>query len=113
MTSLSLPARRAAPQGAGFGEFFRYHGWLSPGVRLFRRIGFHAKACWVALAFLVPLAMLLAFVWQGAQEQIQFAQSERQGLTYVGPVLDLVQAAQARRSAAATRPAELDRKSVV
>lgn len=25
--------------GSGFGEIFRYHGWLSPGVPLLRRIG--------------------------------------------------------------------------
>ena len=28
---------------AGFGNFFKYHGWLSPGVRLFRSIRFQAK----------------------------------------------------------------------
>ena len=110
MSSLPLPAQPSPPalsQGAGFGEFFRYHGWLSPGVRLFRRIGFQAKAWWVAGAFLVPLAMLLQFVWAGAREQINFAQAERQGVSFVGPVLDLAQAAQARRSAVATQSAEL------
>lgn len=42
--------------GSGFGEFFRYHGWLSPGVRLFRRIGFPAKATWIGIALLVPMS---------------------------------------------------------
>ena len=43
-------ARRPAPATfGGFGEFFRYHGWLSPGVRLFRSIGFKAKATWFEL----------------------------------------------------------------
>jgi methyl-accepting chemotaxis protein len=46
------------------------------------------------------LAILLAFVWQSANEQIAFAKSERLGLTYVGPVLDLIHVSQTRRRAA-------------
>jgi len=110
MSSLSLPAQpspSASSQGAGFGEFFRYHGWLSPGVRLFRRLGFQAKAWWLAGALLLPLAMLLQFVWVGVQEQVAFASAERQGLTFVRPVLDLVHAAQGRRRAAASQAVDL------
>ena len=85
-------ARRTV--GSGFGEFFRYHGWLAPGVRLFRRIGFPFKALLVAAAFVVPLTMALAFVWSSTQAQIASTRSERQGLSLVRPVLDLVKAAQ-------------------
>ena len=38
------PEPAGTAEGTRFGEFFRYHGWLSPGVRLFRTIGFRAKA---------------------------------------------------------------------
>ena len=95
----------AAPSGTRFGEFFRYHGWLAPGVRLFRVIGFRAKASWLAMAMLVPLAMMLAFLWSSAQEQISFANAERQGLTYVRPALALLVAAQERRQTATAKPA--------
>ncbi len=93
--------------GVRFGEFFTYRGWLSPGVRLFRGIGFHAKAVWVVIAFVLPLAMLLGFVWSGDNEQVNFARSERVGLTYVNPVLDLIQAAQARRLSATNQAPNL------
>jgi len=83
--------------GAGFGEFFRYHGWLAPGVRLFRSIGFKSKALAVSLAFLIPLLVMLAELWRGEQEQIEIARSERAGLTYVQPLLELVAQVQARR----------------
>ncbi|MGE0312278.1 MAG: methyl-accepting chemotaxis protein [Lautropia sp.] len=52
-----VPARPAARDG-----FFAWHGIWAPGVRLFRRIGFGAKAVIVSLAFLVPLIALLG--WQ-------------------------------------------------
>jgi methyl-accepting chemotaxis protein len=61
----------------------------------------------VALAFVLPLAMLLQFVWSGANDQISFARSERQGLTYLRPVLDLLHAAQSRRRAATAKAGDL------
>ncbi len=111
MTSLSAsapPVARAGTQPAPeVGDFFRYHGWLAPGVRLFRRISFQAKALWVTAAFLVPLVMLLQFVWEGAAAQVSFARSERQGVAYARPLLDLMRAAQGRRLAAVAGQAEL------
>ncbi len=102
------PPRRdtqAASAGSGFGEFFRYHGWLSPGVRLFRSITFTAKMVWVGLAFLIPLVMALVFLVQAARAQIEFAKGERQGVTYVRPMLDLIRASQDwRRGATANLP---------
>jgi len=105
----SAPSTHLKPQASSvrFGEFFRYHGWLAPGVRLFRRIGFRAKALWIALAFTAPLALLLALLLSGTREQVAFADSERQGLTYVRPALDLLKAAQERRVAAMTAGANL------
>ncbi len=94
------PVRR--DHGSGFGDFFRYHGWLSPGVRLFRSISFPAKAGWVALAFMVPLAVLLWFVTSSVLDQIDTTRSERDGVRYARPVLELVPLAQARRRAYAT-----------
>jgi methyl-accepting chemotaxis protein len=93
--------------GAGFGGFFRYHGWLSPGVRLLRRLGFKAKAAWILLAMLVPLVLLLQFVVSGTNDQVDFATAERQGLTYARPLLDLLKAAQGRRRAAAAQSPDL------
>jgi len=92
---------------SGFGSFFAYHGWLSPGVRLFRSISFPAKAAWVSVMFVIPLVTMVWFLWSAASEQIEFAKSERQGLTYVAPVLDFVSAAQNLRRAATVRAADL------
>ncbi len=89
----------AAPR-ASMGDFFSYHGWLAPGVRLFRAIGFTAKALWVSMAFVTPLLMLLAFLWMAAAEQIDFARSERDGVVYVKSINQLLGAVQARRALA-------------
>ena len=74
---------------------------------LFRRISFQAKAWWVAAAFMVPLVVLLQFIWAGAAAQIAFAGLERQGVDYARPLLDLLQAAQGRRLAAVAAGADL------
>jgi len=100
--SARLPARVT---GSEFGTFFRYHGWLSPGVRLFRRISFPAKAAWVALAFVVPMLMLLAFVMQAALEQVDSTRAERRGVAYVDAATSLIRAAQERRRAVASQDA--------
>ncbi|MDZ7856940.1 methyl-accepting chemotaxis protein [Sphaerotilus sp.] len=89
------------------GEYFRYHGWLSPGVRWFRQSSFKAKASVIALVFMIPLAVTLAQLWQSAGQGITVATAERQGLTYLRPVLDFIQLAQTRRLAATLQPADL------
>ncbi|MCB1994690.1 MAG: HAMP domain-containing protein, partial [Rhodoferax sp.] len=92
--------------GSGFGEFFRYHGWLSPGIRLFRAIGFPRKAAWVAGAFLVPLVTALYFLVGAELSQWQSTKSELDGVAYVRPLLTLDRAAH-DLMAAATSGAEL------
>jgi methyl-accepting chemotaxis protein len=81
-------------------SFFQHHGWLAPGIKLFRSIGFPAKAGWISAMFLIPLAFMLWVIWGNAQEQVDFTVSEQQGLAYVQPVLTLINAAQDLRSAA-------------
>jgi len=98
----------AVPDGSGFGEFFRHHGWLSPGVRLFRRISFPAKAAWVGLAFAVPLVVMLAYLVSNQWALVEFTQSERAGVAYARPLLLLEQAAQLRSGAAMTKGSDLN-----
>jgi len=59
---MATGASTAAKRGSGFGDFFRHHGWLSPGIRLFRRIGLPAKAAWISVAFVLPLAVMLVLL---------------------------------------------------
>nr|WP_315465968.1 methyl-accepting chemotaxis protein [uncultured Rhodoferax sp.] len=85
---------------SGFASFFRYHGWLAPGVRLFRSLGFPAKSAWIATTFLLPILLLLGFLWKASDEQVSIARSELQGTAYSQALHDYIQAAQARRLAA-------------
>ena len=101
-----MNSNRSANSG-GFGSFFRYHGWLSPGVRLFRSISFPAKASWISFMFMAPLVAMMFLLWQSANEQIAISKSERQGLTYVAPALELISAAQNQRRAATAKAPDL------
>jgi methyl-accepting chemotaxis protein len=92
---------------AGFGSFFRYHGWLSPGVRLFRRLSFPAKSGAIALLFLVPILLLLTDAWRGTQAQVDSTEHELQGIVYAKPLHELIRQAQLRRLAAITKSPEL------
>ena len=107
MATLTHTTPRESKDESGFGNFFRYHGWLAPGVRLLRRLSFPAKSAWVAGAFLVPLVVMLFFLWSNANEQVEFADAEQKGLTYARPVLELVKTAQARRSGVVLQAADL------
>jgi methyl-accepting chemotaxis protein len=61
-------------------SFFGHHGAWAPGVRLFRKLKFSAKAGLVTLAFLVPLLLLsLAYV-RSSEATIDFAQHELAGV---------------------------------
>ncbi len=92
---------QALPSAAATGgDFFRYHGWLAPGVRLFRNLGFSAKAWCLSFAFLVPLLVSLSALTLTQQAQVDVARAELRGVDMVRPALQLVQAAQDRRLAA-------------
>ncbi len=60
------------------GGFFSYHGLWAPGVRLFRRIGFAAKAAIISLAILLPMVVLIASQLHARYQQ---AMSARQDAT--------------------------------
>ncbi|MCK6426988.1 MAG: methyl-accepting chemotaxis protein [Burkholderiaceae bacterium] len=60
----------APPRDEGF---FAYHGVWAPGVRLFRRLDFAAKALVICTALLLPLLLLLAY--QLHQEDAQARQA--------------------------------------
>ena len=95
------------PAAATGGDFFRYHGWLAPGVRLFRNLGFSAKAWCLSFAFLVPLVVSLSALTLTQQEQVDVARAELRGLDLVRPAMHLVQAAQQRRLAATLEARDL------
>ncbi|BDT70888.1 hypothetical protein os4_03960 [Comamonadaceae bacterium OS-4] len=92
---------------AGFGSFFRYHGWLSPGVRLFRSLSFPAKSAWIAVMFLIPIALLMADTWNNTHLQVASTEHELQGVAYVKPLHELIRQAQLRRLHAITKSPEL------
>ena len=80
-------------------EFFRYHGLWAPGVRLFRAIGFRAKATIIALTFALPIAVL---GWQylgDKADAIGFSAKERDGVAVVREALPLLQMLQRQRLA--------------
>lgn len=93
--------------GGGFGSFFSYHGWLAPGVRLFRSVSFPAKAAWISTMFLVPLVLMLWLLWSTANDQIGSTRSEQAGLVYAEPLTELITAIQNQRRAAMAKAADL------
>jgi methyl-accepting chemotaxis protein len=60
--------------------YFSHHGLWAPGVRLFRRLGFPAKAGLISLVFLLPLVVLLVAYLRTSAETIGFARHEQAGV---------------------------------
>lgn len=106
--STTRPARRDELPG-----FFRHHGVLSPGIRLFRSIGFPAKAAWVSLAFLAPISVLLFALVSTSLGDIDFSAKERKGLTAERTLMPLLMAAQGWREAALADPSSEHQAGVV
>ena len=93
-------------------EFFRYHGIWSPGVRVFRAIGFRAKALVISATFLLPIVVLALNYFQAQQANIDFSAKERVGLVYARAALPLLEhwmQAQPDASRTAALLAELDK----
>jgi methyl-accepting chemotaxis protein len=117
-TTMSLAAASAAvhpqsPPARPQGGFFAHHGLWSPGVRLFRHIGFAAKATLISLVFMVPLATLGVQYFGTKAGEIAFSAKERLGVEYTQAVLPAIQQAQRQRmwtmrwNASGSEPAEL------
>ncbi len=56
------------------------HGVWAPGIRLFRRISFPAKAALISLAFMVPVSVLGWSALREMKSQLDFVQLERKGV---------------------------------
>ncbi len=104
-TFLSSVATAAKPRaaltaGAAVADFFRYHGVWAPGVRLFRGVGFRAKALVISGAFAVPLLLLGAAFMDDKAGAIQAGEKAGVGVAYTREALQVLHALQNRRLAA-------------
>ena len=102
--NIARPVARSRPNASGF---FSHHGWMAPGVRLFRALRFPAKSAAISLAFLIPLALALYNLSSVSIVQVATARSERAGLAYEMALLQLVNAAQSQRLADVGAPERL------
>jgi methyl-accepting chemotaxis protein len=76
------PDQRSASSSSRRDGFFRHHGLWAPGVRLFRRLGFNAKAAIITLTFLLPIALLSWNYFRAQADQIAFSAKELDGTAY-------------------------------
>ncbi len=96
----------AATAGSEGGDFFRYHGLWAPGVRLFRSVGFRAKALIISAVFAAPLTLLGYNYYSQVTGAIAFSAKERDGVVYARDAIAVMKAATSQRAAvAAGRPA--------
>jgi methyl-accepting chemotaxis protein len=77
--------------------FFAHHGVWSPGVRLFRRLNFRAKAAIVSVLLLAPAALLGWGFLSDKADAIEFSTRELVGVDYLREVVPLVKLGQAVR----------------
>jgi hypothetical protein len=91
-------------------SYFSHHGWLAPGIKLFRGLGFPAKSAWVVGAMLAPVVILLTQLYQSGIAGVETANQERQGIRYVNGVTALMHDLIALRAAAITKSPELKQK---
>ena len=106
---MNSPDESRSRSGAGY---FAHHGWLAPGVKLFRKLGFPAKSAWVVGAMLTPVVILLAQQYKTNADNIATAEMERQGLSYVFGVTDLMHELGALRAAAMAKETDLKQKQM-
>jgi methyl-accepting chemotaxis protein len=75
-------------------DLFRYHGFWSIGVRLFRRMPFGSKAILISTIFLVVVAQLAFIFVRASGRDIAFAEREMLGLRHVQTLSALLKDAQ-------------------
>ncbi len=80
---------------------------MTPGIRLFRAIGFPAKSAWVSIAFLIPLVFLGWSLWTTNQGISDFSTKEQSGVKYARGLMQVLDAAQNQRRAATAKAPDL------
>lgn len=89
----------AARLWLGAREYFRYHGALTPGVRLMRNVSVLAKVVVVSCTFVSPLALVSWYFYQSQYAEVRAVEAQRQGVRLVAASLDLQEAVQDARRA--------------
>jgi len=90
--------------------FFSHHGWLAPGVRLFRGLSFSSKSAWLVGTLIIPVVGLLSMLYHENANVMGIAAQERQGLVYVNAVNGLMQDLSELRAAAVFKSSDLTEK---
>ena len=96
----------------GLAGFFEHHGIWAPGVRLFRKMQFKAKAAIVTAAFLIPIAALALSYYSAKRSSIDFSAKEHLGVAYARDLMPLLKLAQANRLNASAAAATADATAV-
>ncbi len=94
-----VPTTEPRPRTSSSGAFFRYHGIWSPGVRLFRALGFRAKALAIAGVFAAPLALVCFNYFTQQNDLVAFSARERDGVVYARAAMNLFDASMRVRAA--------------
>jgi methyl-accepting chemotaxis protein len=92
--------RDVAPVSGDRRGFFAHHGVWAPGVRLFRRVGFRAKAVLISSVFLVPIGLLGGEMVNVTGAMIEFSSKERLGVRYAREAMPVMVLAERQRTAA-------------
>ena len=101
-TRSSLPRARKAKvstAAAAAVGFFRHHGVWAPGVRLFRRVDFKAKACFISAVFAIPIAFLAWQFYLNGQQARDAATLEMSGIEALKQTDELLAALRLQRLA--------------
>ncbi len=94
--------------------FFSHHGWLAPGVKLFRRLNFSAKSACILAVMLLPLVGALWLLYSANADLINTTRQERQGVVYVNSVTLLLRdLTEFRRASVSNAPDLSEKKGLV
>lgn len=79
--------------------FFQHHGAWAPGVKLFRRIQFKAKALLILALLLIPLTILSIDSWSHYADTINVLKKERAGVEAMSKLAPVMQGVVETRNA--------------
>jgi methyl-accepting chemotaxis protein len=112
MYSLASTKQKGAAQtndrSADLPAMFHHHGFMAPGIRLFRVLSFSAKSFWVSATFMLPIVLLSWALWGSATGNIAFSAKERLGVEYARSLMPVLDAVQNRRRSATAKASDLE-----